>query len=103
MEDEVLANAGVDVFEEVFKLVFTKLYDEWLSGQNRKRYLEFRNSGTETDLYGRIQSLFDKAKGKWEGVFSTSDEIELSPSPLAVCEFVNFPSACPLMLTAELV
>ena len=28
MEDEVLANAGVDVFEEVFKLVFTKLYDE---------------------------------------------------------------------------
>lgn len=32
MEDEVLANAGVDVFEEVFKLIFTKLYDEWLSG-----------------------------------------------------------------------
>src|SRR3546814_21075547 len=28
MENEVLANAGVDVFEEVFKLVFTKLYDE---------------------------------------------------------------------------
>ncbi len=26
MEDEVLANAGVDVFEEVFKLIFTKLY-----------------------------------------------------------------------------
>ena len=31
LEDEVLANAGVDVFEEVFKLVFTKLYDESLS------------------------------------------------------------------------
>ena len=31
MEDEVLANAGVDVFEEVFKLIFTKLYDEYLS------------------------------------------------------------------------
>src|SRR4030042_603652 len=28
MEDEVLANAGVDVFEEVFKLIFTKFYDE---------------------------------------------------------------------------
>ena len=28
MEDEVLANAGVDVFEECFKLIFTKLYDE---------------------------------------------------------------------------
>ncbi|MFO5438317.1 MAG: type I restriction enzyme HsdR N-terminal domain-containing protein, partial [Dolichospermum sp.] len=32
MEDEVLANAGVDVFEELFKLIFTKLYDEWYSG-----------------------------------------------------------------------
>ena len=31
LEDEVLANAGVDVFEEVFKLIFTKLYDEYLS------------------------------------------------------------------------
>ena len=31
MEDEVLANAGVDVFEEVFKLIFTKLYDEFCS------------------------------------------------------------------------
>ncbi len=30
MEDEVLANAGVDAFEEVFKLIFTKLYDEHL-------------------------------------------------------------------------
>jgi len=35
MEDEVLANAGVDVFEEVFKLIFTKLYDEHKSQQDR--------------------------------------------------------------------
>ena len=28
LEQEVLANAGVDVFEEVFKFIFTKLYDE---------------------------------------------------------------------------
>lgn len=35
MEDEVLANAGVDVFEEVFKLVFTKLYDEQKSQQDK--------------------------------------------------------------------
>ena len=27
MEDEVLAGAGVDSFEEIFKLIFTKLYD----------------------------------------------------------------------------
>jgi type I restriction enzyme M protein len=35
MEDEVLANAGVDVFEEVFKLVFTKLYDETKSKDDK--------------------------------------------------------------------
>jgi type I restriction enzyme M protein len=35
MEDEVLANAGVDVFEEVFKLIFTKLYDETKSKDDK--------------------------------------------------------------------
>ena len=35
MENEVLANAGVDVFEEVFKLIFTKLYDEFLSKKDK--------------------------------------------------------------------
>ena len=35
MEDEVLANAGVDVFEEVFKLIFTKLYDEFCSKKDK--------------------------------------------------------------------
>ena len=35
MEDEVLANAGVDVFEEVFKLIFTKHYDEFGSKKDK--------------------------------------------------------------------
>ena len=35
MEDEVLANAGVDVFEEAFKLIFTKLFDEMLSANDK--------------------------------------------------------------------
>ena len=35
LEDEVLANAGVDVFEEVFKLIFTKLFDEFKSQENK--------------------------------------------------------------------
>ena len=38
LENEVLANAGVDVFEEVFKLIFTKLYDEFES-QSDKEYI----------------------------------------------------------------
>ena len=89
MEDEVLANAGVDVFEEVFKLIFTKLYDEWCSGrsgQSGKRQLQFYNSGqTETELKEKIQKLFDDAKKKWKGVFKTDDKIALTGSHLSVC------------------
>lgn len=45
MENLVLANAGVDAFEEVFKLIYAKLYDEWYAAQaarKAKRYLKFR-------------------------------------------------------------
>ena len=86
MEDKVLANAGVDVFEELFKLIFTKLFDEMQSGRNKKRLLEFRNYGdTETELKEKIQSLFDKAKKKWEGVFTDDAKLMLTPSHLSVC------------------
>jgi len=86
MEDEVLANAGVDVFEEVFKLIFTKLYDELLSGQDNDRYLKFRNYGdTESELVEKIQELFDEAKKKWEGIFSEDSKITLTPSHLSIC------------------
>lgn len=86
MEDEVLANAGVDVFEELFKLVFTKLYDEMEGGRDKKRHLVFKNYGdTETELKAKIQDLFDRARAKWEGVFPDGAKIELTPSHLAVC------------------
>ena len=48
MEDEVLANAGVDVFEEVFKLIFTKLYDEYLSQQDKGIINYFLRQVTKT-------------------------------------------------------
>ena len=86
LEDEVLANAGVDVFEECFKLIFAKLYDEFMSGQNPTRYLEFSNAGrTEFKLKEAIQELFDKANKKWRGVFEDNTRIMLSPSHLSIC------------------
>lgn len=86
MEDEVLANAGVDVFEELFKLIFTKLFDEMESGRNRSRHLEFRNYGdTESELKFKIQRIFDQSKKKWEGVFTNDSKIMLTPSHLSVC------------------
>lgn len=86
MEDEVLASAGVDSFEEIFKLIFAKLYDELICENDRTAYLQFRNSGdTDFELKEKIQGLFDDAKKKWEGVFTDESKILLSPSHLAVC------------------
>ncbi len=86
MEDEVLANAGVDVFEEVFKLIFTKLYDELSCFRKKKgKYLRFRNQNTAAQLKASIQALFDEAKQAWEGVFPPDDKIKLSPDHLQVC------------------
>ncbi len=85
MEDEVLANAGVDVFEEVFKLIFTKLYDELSVYQGRYKHLRFRNTNTAAELRDRINQLFIDARKKWSGVFPEDDRIKLTPDHLQVC------------------
>lgn len=85
MEDEVLANAGVDVFEEVFKLIFTKLYDELACYRGRYKYLRFRNTNTAAQVKANIQNLFDDAKQEWEGVFEPGEQIKLSADHLQVC------------------
>ena len=85
MENEVLANAGVDVFEEVFKLIFTKLYDEMYCFRGRHKYLRFRNSNTTAQLKLGIQSLFDDARKEWPGVFAEDERIKLTPDHLSVC------------------
>ena len=86
MEDEVLANAGVDVFEEVFKLIYIKLFDEYQNKSDFTKHLEFRDYGeSDPELKEKIQKIFDIAKEKWSGIFSEDSKIELSPSHLAIC------------------
>ena len=63
MEDEVLANAGVDVFEEVFKLIFTKLYDELQSKKDKMRleiYLEDKLSKEDRGNYDKVKEILAK-------------------------------------------
>lgn len=79
LEDLVLARRGVDVFEETFKLIFAKLYDEWAAKNMRPDFsLEFRVRGGEPNeiLNKRISHLFNKAIEKWPGVFD-KDEREI--------------------------
>jgi len=86
MEDEVLANAGVDVFEEVFKLIFIKLFDELQNTRKITKYLEFRNYGeSDSELKEKIEKLFNEAKELWSGIFKEDETLELSPSHLSVC------------------
>ena len=85
LEDEVLANAGVDVFEEVFKLIFTKLFDEMSCYRGVSTTLRFRNLNSAQQLKNGLQDLFDKAKDRWPGVFPSDDRIKLSPDHLQVC------------------
>lgn len=88
MENLVLANAGVDAFEEVFKLIYAKLYDEAQAAQGgkQKRYLQFRVGGaTPSEFKQKINSLFDKAKAKWPGVFLDGERIDLTPEHLVTC------------------
>lgn len=88
MEDLVLANAGVDAFEEVFKLIYAKLYDEWAAENlpKRKRALEFRVGGqTAKEFSETVATLFRKAASEWSGVFDESDRINLEADHLKVC------------------
>ncbi|GAH70231.1 unnamed protein product, partial [marine sediment metagenome] len=88
MENLVLANAGVDAFEEVFKLIYAKLYDEWYAAQGgkQKRYLQFRVGGTTPrEFKDKINALLHKAKDQWPGVFLRDELIDLTPEHLVTC------------------
>jgi type I restriction enzyme M protein len=88
MENLVLANAGVDAFEEVFKLIYAKLYDEAYAAQGgkQKRYLQFRVGGaTPKEFKEKINGLFYEAQKKWPGVFLDGELIDLTPEHLVTC------------------
>jgi type I restriction enzyme M protein len=87
LENLVLANAGVDAFEEVFKLIYAKLYDEWRAARPGSPHLQFRilDDPDEQTFYNRINSLFHQARDQWPGVFLQGENIDLTPGHLATC------------------
>ncbi|MDO9289189.1 MAG: N-6 DNA methylase [Thermodesulfovibrionales bacterium] len=90
LEDLVLANAeGIDdSFDEVFKLIYAKLYDEWAATNDRARNhkIQFRIYGeSPSELYVKINGLFNQAKNKWRGIFGRDESIRLKPEHLLTC------------------
>ncbi len=86
LEELVLGNAGVDPFEEIFKLIYAKLYDEWRGINDPSYKLEFFVGDRSPEQVKRaITELLEGAKRTWPGVFEPSDRIELRDAHLKVC------------------
>ena len=85
MEELVLANAGVDVFNEVFKLIYAKLYDEKIAQERRGGEIEFRKYKDPGKTYEIINDLFKKSIDEWPGTFGEAEKIELSAEHLQIC------------------
>ncbi len=84
LEELVLANAGVDSFNEIFKLIYAKLYDEKYA-RDRQGELLFRQSTNPQITYDNVERLFEKSAQEWSGMFISGEKIQLSPSHLSVC------------------
>jgi type I restriction enzyme M protein len=82
-EDEILAHQSVDTFDELFKLVYAKLYDERMNLARPDDVCQFRIGITEDPAQAakRVHNLYERAKKKWKGVFA--DDIELTDQNIA--------------------
>ena len=86
LEELVLADSGKDEFNEIFKLIFAKIWDEKEATENRKdKVVEFGKAIDPDITYDRINGLFHKACEEWPGIFKEGDDIELAKRHLQVC------------------
>lgn len=87
VEELALAGSGANVFEEIFKLIYAKLYDEKLAREQRPdREVIFRKYRDPEKTYEVINGqLFKKAIAEWPDTFESSDKIKLSPERLNTC------------------
>ncbi|MBV7273753.1 N-6 DNA methylase [Clostridiaceae bacterium UIB06] len=108
VEQRFSANDSSDkAFEEIFKLIFIKLYDEVLSSQDADeiailmkhgtafkdiddsgfRVMKFRikESDSLDDIFRNMSDLFDEAKNKWPGVFVAEDVLDMQAATVKSC------------------
>ena len=86
LEELVLADSGKDEFNEIFKLIFAKIWDEKEAIENRKdKVVEFRKAVDPEITFDRINTLFHKACEEWPGIFKSGEDIELAKRHLQVC------------------
>lgn len=86
LEELVLADSGKDEFNEIFKLIFAKIWDEKEAQENRRdKVVEFGKALDPEITFDRINTLFHKACEEWPGIFKEGEDIELAKRHLQVC------------------
>lgn len=87
LEELVLANSGFDSFDEIFKLIYAKLFDEKeaLSRPNNELWFRKSPTGNPEETKRNIDKLFDQAKREWPDIFEQREVIKLSAEHLSVC------------------
>jgi len=84
-EELVLAGSGVEVFNEVFKIIYAKLYDEQEAKLNREdNEVHFRKYRDPAKTYAVINDLFKQAIKKWPSTFYEQENINLSQEHLSI-------------------
>jgi len=86
LEELVLADSGVDEFNEIFKLIFAKIWDEKEAEETRSnKEVEFSKAIDPEITYERINKLFHKSCEEWPGIFEEGENIKLRKDHLQVC------------------
>lgn len=87
MEELALAGSGANIFEEIFKVIYAKLYDEKMAREQRENEeVLFKKYRDPDKTYQVINDeLFRKAIKEWPDTFEPTDKIRLSPDRLNVC------------------
>ena len=88
LEHDALANQGVNAFDELFKLFFAKLHDEFRPKRKDTDTVKFLVShGTPEEIYKRFNDLFQEAKNRnhWDNIFDAGETLKLRDEALLLC------------------
>jgi type I restriction enzyme M protein len=88
LEEDALANAGVNAFDELFKLFFAKLHDEFDPKKKDDSPMRFRVPKADPDtIYEIINGLFQEAKKRpgWTNIFDVDEVLKLKDEALIKC------------------
>ncbi len=88
LEHDALANAGVNAFDELFKLFFAKLHDEFRPRRKQTDTVDFRlPHGSSEDIYARFNNLFQAAckRKHWDNIFDAGESLKLRGEALKLC------------------